>query len=283
VNNQVKKGTWPIPATAARESDRLLSWASGAWLAAAMLGMTLFAVYIAATYGSAVVRGDIAAWSKTTIKGHVAGDLSGNLVFAGHMVFAVVISVSGVLQLLPALRRRAPHLHRWNGRLFLTSAMVLALGGLHLVWVRDATMALSASLGVSLNAVLILAFGALALRAARAGNYAAHSRWALRTFMVAGGVWFQRLGYMAWMLLNQGPVGMTDNLDGPFDMFLSFGAYLVPLCVAELYIRARDQWTASAKLLVAGVIAVCTMLTLLGIGGATALMWGPRVLQALAA
>jgi hypothetical protein len=88
---------------------------------------------------------------------------------------------------------------------------------------------------------------------------------------------------MAWVILNQGPVGMTQNLDGPFDMFLSFGAYLVPLAFLELYMRARDRAGTRGKLIVAGVVVACTLLTLLGIGGAAAFMWGPRMAQALAA
>ncbi len=250
---------------------------------AALAGQVLFATYVATTYGSAAIRGEPEAWSQTTLKAYVAGDALGNLVFAGHMVFAVTISLMGALQLVPGLRRRAPAVHRWNGRMFLLSGLILAIGGLHLVWVRGATMGLSAALGVSLNAVMMLAFGALALRAALSGNYAAHGRWALRLFVVAGGVWFQRLGYMAWVILNQGPVGMTQNLDGPFDMFLSFGAYLVPLAFLELYMRARDRAGTRGKLIVAGVVVACTLLTLLGIGGAAAFMWGPRMAQALAA
>jgi len=278
--------TAATPASTTPSSTRPDTWLRGAaagWLVIAMAGQLLFAVYIATSYGAAAVRGDLAAWGRTTLKGYVEGDTVGNAMFAGHVIFAVAISVAGALQLLPALRRRAPVLHRWNGRIFLASAAILALGGLHLVWVRQAAMGLSASIGVTLNAVLLLAFGALALRAALRRDFAAHGRWALRTFMVAGGVWFQRLGYMAWVILNQGPVGMTRNLDGPFDMFLSFGAYLVPLGMAELYLRARDQRSAMAKHVMTGVIGVCILLTLVGVGGAAALMWGPRIGQALAA
>lgn len=252
-------------------------------MVAALAGQVLFATYVATSYGSAVIRGEPAAWSQTTLKGYVAGDTIGNLVFAGHMIFAVTISLMGALQLVPGLRRRAPAVHRWNGRMFLLSGLILAVGGLHLVWVRGATMGLSAALGVSLNAVLVLTFGALALRAALSRDYAAHGRWALRLFVVAGGVWFQRLGYMAWVILNQGPVGMTRNLDGPFDMFLSFGAYLTPLAFVELYMLARDRAGARGKLVVAGALVACTLFTLLGIGGAAAFMWGPRIAQALTA
>lgn len=274
------------PAPIARPSprpDALLRSSAAAWLAIAMLGQLLFAAYIATNYGASAVRGDIAAWGRTTLKGYVVGDAVGNAIFAGHIVFAVTISVAGAMQLLPALRRRAPAVHRWNGRMFLTSAAVLAVGGLHLVWVREATLGITAAVGVSLNAILVLAFGGLALSAALRRDYAAHGRWAVRTFMVAGGVWFQRLGYMAWVILNQGPVGMTKRLDGPFDTFLSFAAYLLPLAIAELYMRARDQRLSGPKFVMAGVIGVATLLTLLGVGGAAAMMWAPRVVHALTA
>jgi hypothetical protein len=126
-----------------------------------------------------------------------------------------------------------------------------------------------------LNAVLIILCGALAWRTARARNFSAHRRWALRTFIVACGVWFQRVGYLAWFMVMQGPVGVTKKLDGPFDVFWSFACYLLPLALLELYLRAQASGHDGRKRVAAAVIAGFTLLMAVGIVGATMFLWYP--------
>jgi hypothetical protein len=204
-------------------------------------------------------------------------------VFGAHVLMAAVMSFGGALQLVPQLRARAAAFHRWNGRVFLATAFAISAGGLYLVWVRHATTTFIGEVGISLNAALIFAFGALAWRDAAARRIASHRRWAMRTFMVANGVWFMRLGYMAWVIVNQGPVGMTDNLDGPFDVALGFAAYLVPLAGVEAYLRIQDRAGPTGKAVATGVLLVLTALTAVGVFGAVSMMWGPRIASALAA
>lgn len=263
-------------------ADRTLKAAAALWFLVALTGEWIFVSYILASYGWPAARGDIAAWSDRALKGYEAGDTAGNFVFGAHVLMAAVMSFGGALQLVPRIRARAPAFHRWNGRAFLATAFAISLGGLYLVWVRHATLSLAGSVGITLNAALILGFGAVAWRRALARDFADHRRWAMRTFMVANGVWFMRLGYMAWTILNGGPVGMTDNLDGPFDVFLGFAAYLAPLAVLEVYLRVQDRAGASGKYAMAGSLFAMTALTALGVFGAAAFMWGPRIAQAFA-
>lgn len=65
-------------------------------------------------------------------------------------------------------------------------------------------------------------------------------RWAIRAFLLVSGVWFLRLGLMAWVLINQGPNGNTPRLDGVFDSVWVLGCYLIPLAIAEMYFRAEN-------------------------------------------
>lgn len=271
-------GAAPLP-----RADKVLTAAAGLWLGVALIGQWAFVTYILASYGWPAAQGNIAAWADRALKGYEPGDTVGNLVFGAHVMMAAVMSFGGALQLVPRIRARAAAFHRWNGRVFLVTAFAIATGGLYLVWVRHATTTFIGEVGISLNALLIFAFGALAWRDAAARRIASHRRWAMRVFMVANGVWFMRLGYMAWTILNQGPVGMGDNLDGPFDVFLGFAAYLVPLAAVEAYLRVQDGAGATGKAVAAGVLLVLTALTALGVFGATFLMWGPRIAAALAA
>ncbi len=65
-------------------------------------------------------------------------------------------------------------------------------------------------------------------------------RWAIRAFLLVSGVWFLRLGLMAWVLINQGPNGNAPRLDGVFDSVWVLGCYLIPLAIAEMYFRAEN-------------------------------------------
>lgn len=255
--------------------ERLLGWIGGLWFVTATFGLLAFVHFVAAYYGSRTLRGDFAAWNdKPLIDGYVAGDAAGNAVFAAHVLPAAVMTLSGILQLLPQLRR-VPALHRWNGRLFLTLACFLALSGLYLVWVRGTYLSLISGISVSLNGVLILAFAALAWRFAAARRFDLHRRWAMRTFMVANGVWFFRVGLMAWVILNQGPVGMSEDLSGPADIAIQFGSYLLPLAALEAWFLARTGTRAATKLVVGVSVVAAVLVMVVGIFGTVALMWGP--------
>src|SRR5207253_1370504 len=157
-----------------------------------------------------------------------------------HLLFSTFVIVGGAVQLVPLVRSRWPRIHRWNGRVYLTAALVLSVGGLVMVWTRRTVGDLSQHISISINAVLIMACGAMALRHALARRFDLHRRWALRLFLVVSGVWFFRIGLMAWLVINQGPRGFDPKtFQGPFLTFLAFAQYLLPLLVLELYMRAQ--------------------------------------------
>jgi hypothetical protein len=166
-------------------------------------------------------------------------------------------------------------LHRWNGRLFLVTACVLALGGLWLVWGRGTWLSRVSALPLTIDALLILTFGAMAWRRARERKFEAHRRWALRSFMAANGVWFLRVAMMGWVILNRGPRGLTPDMSGPVDLLLQFGCYLLPLGVLELYFRAQRATSAAGIRVVAALIVLMTLIMAVGIFGTVALMWRP--------
>lgn len=248
------------------------------WYAVALVGQWLFVYYIAIAYGSPTLAGDPSAWDRTRpIMGYVPGDTAGNALFISHVLLAIVVSLGGMLQLLPWVRARFPAVHRWNGRLFLSTAMLLAGGGLLMTWWRGAQLSVPGAVGISGNAVLILVFSAIALYHVRQRRILLHRRWAMRTFMVVNGVWFYRLGFMAWIIVNQGPRGSTPALDGPFDIAWAFGCYLLPLAVLELYFLAERSVSSRVRWAIVGVLAGFVALTALGIVGAYQFMWRPHL------
>ncbi len=267
--------TLPTP----RASTRLLPWSARAWFLAALASQWLFAAYIAWTLVRPLTGADAASIDGSRlITGHVVGDTPGNAALLGHVLAAAIINVLGLLQLVPVLRR-FPSWHRWAGRTFMALSLLAALSGFYMVWGRDSRLSDVSAIAITLNGLLILVAIVMAWRLALRRRFAEHRRWAIRAFLLVSGVWFLRLGLMAWVIINQGPKGNTPHLDGTFDAFWVFACYLGPLAIAELYFHAeagsrRMQFTA------AGVLALSVALTLLGTFGAFTFMWLPHFEQA---
>ena len=251
-------------------ADAALQGAATLWFVTAVLGQWAFVYYIAGFYGSSTLTGNFHAWSRNTdlLKGYVAGDTAGNLFFAAHVLLAAVISFGGALQLVPQIRARALLFHRWNGRLFMLTALGISLDGLYLVWGRHATTGLLGSVTVSLDAVLIIAFVIVAWLKARAGQIAAHRRWALRGYLVANAQWFFRVGVFGMMMVAKPWVGS-------FYVVWGFGCYLAPLAVLELYLRAQNGAGPAGRLAMAGALSMVAVLIVVGTLGVYLNSWRP--------
>lgn len=273
--------TMPASAAAPATSQGVapLAFAARAWFLVTVVGQFLFASYIALLYGGGALRGDPMVLKAVMPKGYVPGDRVGNVTIVIHLALALLIMCAGSLQLVPQIRRRLPIVHRVVGRSYITAALLISVGGLYLVWVRGTVGDLAQHLGSTLNAGLIVTFGALAWRAARARDFARHRRWALRLFLVASGVWFFRVGLMAVLLVFRRPVGFDmHTFTGPFLTALTFGESLVPLLVLQLYLWAQDSRTSSTgRWFVAITLVLLTCGIALGIVGASMGMWLPRM------
>lgn len=255
-----------------RLSNAALRVTTWSWAAVMLTGQLLFVYYLLARYGVSALSGDFDAWQKTPPKGYVPGDTAGNVAFGTHLLIATIVFVGGLLQLVPQIRQRAAALHRWNGRAFMLAAAAASVGGLYMVWVRQAAMNTVNAVAVSVDAVLILAFVTVAWRAALARDFIRHRRWALRTFMVANAVFFVRIFTFGWMLLTQG-AGMTERMNGPMNHFLEFAAYLLPLAVLELYLRARASARPSLRFAAAFVLLLATVYMAMGTFAYTTHKW----------
>ena len=93
--------------------------------------------------------------------------------------------------------------------------------------------------------------------------------------MVVSGVWFLRVGLMGWIVVNQGPVGMTKDMSGPTDIVLTFGSYLIPLAVLELHGMAERSASGGLKVAAAAVVTAASVFMALGVFGTIAFLWGP--------
>jgi hypothetical protein len=256
---------------------RALESSARLWFLTAVAGQWLFAAHVAVYYGGAALRGDLAHWNLVLPHGYVEGETFGSAVVAAHLALAFFALVAGPLQFVASFRTRLPALHRWNGRIYLVTALTTACIGLYMVMTRGSVGDLSQHVAICFNALLIVLFGALAWVAALARDFATHRRWALRLFLAAGGVWFFRVGFMAWVGFNGGPVGFDPRtFTGPFLTVLAFAQTLLPLAVLELYFCAQRSTQPTARVAMAGALAALTVAMGFGIFVATNVMWVPR-------
>ena len=261
-------------------SSRILTFAATAWLGVATIGQWIFGIYILMFYGKSTIARDYEKWNEVLPHGYVAGDWKGNLVVGMHVLLAAVVVIGGPLQLIPLIRRELPNFHRWVGRIYVSTVILVATGGVIMIWQRGGLFDSIRHISISVQAIYIVSFAIIAVRYARSGRFDLHRKWALRLFMVANGVWFFRVGLMFWLLVNGGPVGFDPKtFTGPFLTTLSIFSYGIPLSliVLEMYFYAQKNDSKVSSIATSVIIFIFTIIMAVGIFGATMGMWLPRM------
>ena len=259
-------------------ADTALKAAARLWFGVAIVGQLVFGFAVASFYGLTASRGDYSGWIRGISHGHVVGDTMGNFAVAMHLASAAILMFFGALQLVPLVRERFPVFHRWNGRVYMLTAVTLSAAGLYMHWVRGSVGDVIQKVGGTLNAVLIWSFAAMALRYALARDFRTHRRWALRLFVVLSGSWFYRIAFFLSFLIFKGPVGFDPStFQGPFLTFMAFANYLFPLAILEIYLRAKDHPGAFQRMAAAGMLLVLTIAMAAGLFAVAMSIWVPQV------
>lgn len=260
-------------------AKRCLEMAIKSWIAVVFVGQWMFAFYILAQFALPLLTGQLdESQYSHMIKGYVNGDHVYNAVLLLHVIPVFAVSLSASFQLVPYVRNHYPRFHRFNGRFFLAWGIVGALSGLYMQWFGGARLSNVGSLGVTLNGILILVAVVLAWRTALQKQFVLHRRYAVHAFILINGVWTFRLYLMGWFLVNQGPLGNSQQIDGPADIALSFACYLLPMAIAELAFWAERRSKSPITWLAAVGVSFGAMMTLIGVVAATLGMWGPRIM-----
>jgi uncharacterized membrane protein len=264
-----------------RSSDRCLRWSSILLGCVAWSSAALFGLFILAFYARAWLDGSMERWNEILPGLHDPERPAATIGIGVHFAAGGVILLLGALQLLEPVRRRAPAIHRWSGRIYATACMATAIGGLAFIAVKGTIGGTVMNVGFGLYGVLMLVASIETVRHARARRFEKHRAWGLRLFALAIGSWLYRMQYGFWLMLTDG-LGHTNRFDGPFDHLMAFFFYLPNLLVVEIMLRSS---TTSRPPLVAWTLAaiLCLASGVLGLGTFYFVrsFWGPEILDAM--
>lgn len=267
---------WRSPSFAGKTLDLSAKF----WFLTVLSGQAVFSYYIVMFYYTATAKHDMERFNQVMPAGYIAGDFWGNMAVFAHVLLAAIITVGGLLQLLPVLRKNLPSLHRWNGRLYVLTALIMSLSGAFMIITRYEKVAgdLFGHIAIMINGAIIVLCAVKAFQLARQKQFARHRIWALRLFVAVSGVWMLRVGVMAWLMVHGKPVGFDPvSFSGPFLNVLYTLVYILPLAFLEMYLRAQSRGTASQKLITATAVVLLSFVIMGGVFGATMGMWLPRI------
>jgi hypothetical protein len=235
----------------------------------------LFGAYILAFYGGALNAGQIDAWNETLPRLHEAATPLASIGIGAHFAAGGVILLLGPLQLIGPVRRMAPSVHRWVGRVYVIAALAAGIGGLIFIAIRGTVGGPPMSIGFGLYGALMILCAVQTARHAMARDLNRHRAWAIRLFALAIGSWLYRMEYGFWAIVA-GAAGHTENFQGWFDVIMAFFFYIPNLAVAEAFIRSRRPAASEASRLVsAGVLIAASGYVALATWFFTLHIWAP--------
>ena len=161
-----------------------------------------------------------------------------NVAIFAHMAAGAVLTLMIAVQLLDGLRQRWMRLHRINGYLMFTCAMLTGAGGLAYIAFQGTIGGPWMNTGFALYGGLMIGVAIQTVRRAQQRRVSSHRRWALRLFVLAMGSWLYRVHYGIWYALTGG-VASNEAFTGTFDLVQNFAFYLPYLLMLELWFRSK--------------------------------------------
>jgi hypothetical protein len=254
-------------------TEAALKVASFALVAVVWISSAIFGAYILAYYGGAIPAGTMEQWNATLPALYEPHTPAASFGMGLHFFAGATLLLLGPIQLIGAVRRSAPKVHHWIGRLYALAAFSAGVGGLIFIALKGTVG------GVMMTAAFLAAVQTV--RHAMARRIDIHRAWAIRLFALAIGSWLYRIGYGLFFAINgsEDP-GHSADFNGWFDHVMNWAFFVPPLIVAEMFIRARrsqastvGRMGASVTLgLSAAFIAYATFFF-------TVFGWGPAILM----
>ncbi|HJR72602.1 MAG TPA: DUF2306 domain-containing protein [Luteimonas sp.] len=254
-------------------------WSGAALAGVAWLSGCLFALYILAFYGGALLDGATGQGQPARMFDPAA--LRASIGIGLHLLAGAVLLLLGPMQLIGALRKRWPALHRWSGRVYAFAAMLAGAGGLAFILAKGTIGGTQMDIAFAIYGLALMLAAGNAVRHARARRFDSHRAWAIRLFALVIGSWLYRIEYTAWRVFADG-AGHTPTFDGPFDTAMLYFFFVPNLLLAEAFLRAKRNsagpaMQATAALAMAGAAGTLAMLTYF----LALRAWGPPIVARL--
>lgn len=254
-------------------------WIAIIFIATVWVSAGLFGLYILAFYATALYSGTMEQWNQVLPGLYEKGRIASTSGIGLHFATGGIILILGSIQLIRSIRVRYPALHRWIGRVYVLSSLLVAVGGLIFIVVKGTIGGTVMNIGFGLYGILMFIAAIETYRHAAKGRLDKHRAWALRLYALAIGSWLYRMDYGFWLMLTDG-LGHTRQFSGPFDKVMPFFFYLPNLVVAEVFIRDFKYKDHSVlKLFSSLALLLMTAFLLIGTYYFTKFYWGPAILK----
>ncbi|WP_239977378.1 DUF2306 domain-containing protein [Pseudoalteromonas sp. Isolate3] len=257
---------------------KALRYSKKLWFICLLLAQICFVGYLILGYGVTSMTTGLSGWNRLNNTAYVANDTTGNLMYAVHVLFAVVMILGGSLQLIEKLRAKYKTFHRYNGRVFVVLACCISFAGMYLMIVRGTVGNTLMHALTMFGGLVVIISSLFAVKTARARNFNAHKTWAIRLYLAANGVLFFRLLIFAWFLVF-GSLGVdSKTFTGPAVLAVSLCSYMIPLFIAELVRYAEQTNHKFITIGTACLMAFISVVFLIGLFGVTLANWYPAII-----
>jgi len=273
------------PMSPPRWTGSALRLASIALVGAVWISSAIFGFYILAFYGGAIPANTLEDWNETLPRLYEANTPVASVGIGLHFLAGAVLLLFGPIQLIGAIRAKAPAIHRWIGRIYALAALAAGVGGLTFIAAKGTVGGLAMDVAFASYGALMVLASVQTVRHAMARRIEIHREWAIRLFALAIGSWLYRIGYGLFFAFGgrDNPCHVQADFSGWFDHVMNWAFFVPPLIIAEMYLRARRaRATTAGRLgamtalaLGAAFIAYATFFfTLFGWGPAIAMRFG---------
>ena len=266
------------PHTTTHTPINLLETSKKLWFICLLLTQACFVTYLILGYAVTGITHGISQWTRLNNTAYIANDMTGNVMYAAHVLLAVIMIIGGSLQLIPTLRAKYKTFHRYNGYVFVILACCISLAGLYLIIVRGTVGNTLMHALTMFGGLLVIVSSIFAVKTARARNIHAHQIWAIRLYLAANGVLFFRLMIFAWFIVF-GSLGIdTATFTGPTVIFISLCSYVFPILIAELVRYAAKKTSHRLiTLTCACLMLLISAIFLTGLFGVVLASWYPAI------
>lgn len=258
-----------------------LQWAGIALAGVVWISSAIFGAYILAYYGGAIPAGTMEQWNATLPALYEPHTPVASFGMGLHFFAGATLLLLGPVQLVGEIRRQAPAIHHWIGRLYALAAFAAGVGGLTFIALKGTVGGMMMNVAFAAYGVLMVLAAVETVRHAMARRIEVHRAWAIRLFALAIGSWLYRMGYgLFFAIMGSEDPGHTAAFDGWFDYVMDWAFFVPPLIVAELFIRARRSGASTAGRVGATVVlAAGAGLVAFATFFFTVIGWGPAILM----